>query len=151
MYMEFPTLNIPQYPIRMRRTTDGGVQFWDECRRRWLEATPEEWVRQNFLAYLISERGCPVQFVSTEYPVKVNGQSQRVDIMVFDSAAQPWLLVECKATDVPLSQEVLMQAARYNMVLNVPFLVVTNGVETRCFGRKSGESLLTPCQMPLWK
>ena len=149
--MKCPALNIPHYPVRMRRTADGGVQFWDECRRRWLEATPEEWVRQNFLAYLIADRGCPVQFITTEYPVKVNGQSQRVDIMVFDSAAQPWLLVECKATEVELSQTVLMQAARYNMVLNVPFLVVTNGLETRCFGRKEGESMLTPRQSPLWK
>ena len=149
--MDFSKLNLPYNPVRIRRVSDKSFQLWDRCRHKWLEATPEEWVRQNFIAYLIENLHYPEQFIRQEFPVNVNGQSQRADIVVFDSMGNPWLLVECKSTSVALSEDVIMQAARYNMEIHAPYLVVTNGLQHKCFGLNQMHSeMLVPCSMPKW-
>jgi hypothetical protein len=149
--MEFPKLNLPYNQLRIRRTATNSFKIWDQCRVKWLDATPEEWVRQNFIAYLIANKNCPVHYISQEYPVNLNGQSQRADILVFDSTGAPWLLVECKATEISLSENVMMQAARYNMVIKAPYLIVTNGLQHICLGRNAeSDGVLIPCELPNW-
>lgn len=122
-----PLLNLPDHGVKTRHTPEGDHVF-DPVRRRWVALTPEEWVRQHVLVHLMKDRGCPLSLIAVERSLQLNGLSKRADIVVHAHGAIPLLLVECKAPDVPLVQATLEQAARYNLVLRVPFLLVTNGL-----------------------
>ncbi len=101
-------------------------QLWDPVRKQWVAHTPEEWVRQLWLQYWIGA-GIPASRMQVEKGLHVHGQPRRTDVVVFDQAFQPWLLLECKAPTVQLKQSVFDQIARYNLTLQVPYLVVSNG------------------------
>ncbi len=119
---------VPQ--VRLQKQSEGGqILIFDPFRKRWLTLTPEEWVRQNVLSYLVDGRGYPFSLIATEVTIEVNGRSKRCDAVVYDKDARPLLIVEFKAQNVVLSQEVFDQIAVYNMALNVPYLFVSNGVE----------------------
>ena len=116
--------------ISARTKEEEGVKYiWDSLRGRWLLLTPEEWVRQHTIAWLVRERGIPELRISQEYPVNINGQHQRADIVVIDEFAKPPILVECKAPDVVLDHEVVMQAIRYNAVVGARYILLTNGLK----------------------
>lgn len=119
-------LNLPTYEFR---TTDQGGkrQIYDPIRQRYVRLTPEEWVRQHFLQYLIQDLDIPSGLLATEAPFQYDGQSWRADIVAHDRQGDPLLLVECKAPSVSIGQDAFDQGSRYNLVLNAPFLVVTNG------------------------
>ena len=102
-------------------------------RSGWLCPPPEEHVRQVFILYLLNVNGFPLSHLSVEHAVTVNGMTQRYDLVVFDDALQPYMVVECKAPHVKLTQKVAEQASRYNSVLKAPLLCVTNGVEKKVF------------------
>ena len=102
-------------------------------RQKWVVMTPEEHVRQVFILYLLNVKGFPLSHLSVEHAVTVNGMTQRYDLVVFDDELQPYMVVECKAPHVKLSQQVADQAARYNAVLRAPIVCVTNGVERKLF------------------
>lgn len=121
-------LNLPDYSFRTTER-DGKRFIYDSIRDRYVRLTPEEWVRQHFLQYLIEALDAPPGWIAVETPVRVQGQPQRADIVVHDRTGSPLLLVECKAPSHPIRQEVFDQSARYNTVLGAPFLVVTNGHE----------------------
>ena len=104
----------------------------DPVRRKDVVLTPEELLRQLVLRYLLDIKNYPPGRVRVEIGLKVNGQPRRVDILVFDAALQPWLLIECKSPKVALTEATFGQAARYNMALKVPFLAITNGLSTYC-------------------
>ena len=109
------------------RETDGRREVLDPVRRRWVALTPEEEVRQQTI-YLLHERyGYPLELMQVEGAITVNGQSRRCDIVTYGKDGRPWMIVECKRPDVPLSQKVCDQACRYNTVLQVPYLLLTNG------------------------
>ena len=91
--------------------------------------TPEEWVRQHVLNYLHQHLAYPRNRIAVEVSLKLNGLSKRADIVVYDAQMQPWMIVECKAADVVMDQKVFDQAARYNLTMRVPFLVITNGMK----------------------
>lgn len=131
----YPKLNLPPAGLRLVRR-GGAVHVWDRVRRCWLVLTPEEWVRQHFLSYLIGVRGVAPALIAEEYPVDVAGQPQRADIVVFDSAMNPAMLVECKAPDVKISEEVLAQAVRYNAVVGAATVVLTNGLDHYVYARR---------------
>ena len=95
--------------------------------------TPEEWVRQHFLLYLHAELGYPFSLLAVEKTISVNHMKKRFDIAVFDSSAKALILVECKAPEIKLSQATLDQAGRYNISMNVPYMIVTNGINHFCF------------------
>lgn len=124
-------LKFPSYNFRTRRV-ERGVEIWDNIRKKWLLLTPEEWVRQHTVAYLIQELNYPQGLISVERSLKVNGLQKRADIVVFDKTSNPFLLAECKAPEVEISQGVFDQAARYNLTLKVPYLMVTNGLRHFC-------------------
>jgi hypothetical protein len=124
-------LHFPSYPFRTRRV-ERGVEIWDIIRKKWLLLTPEEWVRQHTVAYLINDLQYPQGLISVERSLKVNGLQKRADIVVFDKTSIPFLLVECKAPEIEISQGVFDQAARYNLTLKVPYLMVTNGLRHFC-------------------
>lgn len=121
-------LNLPPYPFRI---TERNNQFFlfDEIRKKTLLITPEEWVRQHFIQYLILQKKYPKTLIQLEGGMKLNGQSKRSDILVFNSLGEKVLLVECKAPTVKITQVVFDQIARYNIVHRVPLLAVTNGLQ----------------------
>ena len=124
-------LNLPEYDLR-QEMRDGRLHVLDPFRRRWLQLTPEEEVRQRFVAYLLHEKGYPASLMRTEHTLHLNGMVRRCDILVDKPAGIPSLMVECKAPSVKINQKVFDQAARYNLVLRLPFLVLTNGIQHFC-------------------
>lgn len=120
------TLNLPAYEFRTTEQ-NGKRQIYDPIRQRYVRLTPEEWVRQHFLQYLTQELGVPSGLLATEAPFQYDEQSWRADIVAYDRQGDPLLLVECKAPSVSIGQDAFDQGSRYNLVLDAPFLVVTNG------------------------
>lgn len=129
---ELPKLIFGDISARIK-DVDGQKYIWDALRGKWLVLTPEEWVRRHAIDWLISHKQVPSLRISQEYPVDVNGQHQRADIVVVDDAAKPLILVECKAPDVAIDNEVVMQAVRYNQVLKARYVVLTNGRGMWCY------------------
>ncbi len=122
-------LNLPEYQFKIQRAEGGKLYIFDEIRKKNILLTPEEWVRQNFIRHMNEEHKIPLSLMILEKEVLLNGQKKRIDILVYDTAGKPNILVECKATNIKISQETFDQAARYNMVTSVPYLIVTNGLE----------------------
>jgi hypothetical protein len=114
------------------RTHNNIEQVFDPIRKKWVVFTEEEKVRQFFILYLINELKIPASHISVERKITVNGLAKRYDIVVYKEAV-PWMVVECKAPHIPLTQEVLEQAGRYNQTLNAEFIGVTNGATQRFF------------------
>lgn len=101
--------------------------IFDEFRKRWVLLTQEEWVRQNFLQYLTRVKRYPASLIAIEKEIKLGELKKRFDIVVYDKSTKPWMIVECKEMNVALDKSVLDQVLRYNISLNVPYLVITNG------------------------
>lgn len=106
--------------------------IFDPIRRRRILLTPEEYVRQQLIHFLIEERGVPAGLISVEKGLTVNGLTKRCDILVHDTSGQPAMLIECKAKSVNLTQQTFDQVARYNIALRVPWLLISNGDEMFC-------------------
>lgn len=126
--MELVPLNLPSYPFKIIER-EGKYYIFDFIRKKELMLSPEEWVRQHFVQYLILEKGISKNYISLEKGLQLHDLKKRTDILVFDNNTMPYILVECKAPQVKITQAVFDQAARYNMVYNVKYLVVTNGLE----------------------
>ena len=127
-------------PISARIKEENGEKYiWDPLRKIWLVLTPEEWVRQHVIAWLIGYKGIPALRISQEHPVNINGQHQRADIVVVDNFAKPYILVECKARDIAIDDEVKMQAMRYNAVVKARYILLTNGRKLFCYEYSEGQ------------
>lgn len=111
----------------MTREHEGRREVLDPVRRRWVALTPEEWVRQQTIRQLHHRYGYPLELMQVEGALSVNGMTRRCDIVVYDPTGKPRMIVECKQPEVALSQKVCDQACRYNTVLQVPLLLLTNG------------------------
>src|SRR5690242_18422847 len=107
-------VNYPQPAFKMEER-NGQRFIFDTIRKRWLLLTEEEWVRQNFVAFLITAQHYPATLIALEKSLTLNGLKKRFDILVYDAAHQPWMLVECKAPQVVLNDAVLQQVLRYNI------------------------------------
>lgn len=94
--------------------------------------TPEEWVRQHLVSYLVEDRKYPASLIAVEMPLKYNRMERRADLVLFSKQGNPLLIAECKAPTIKITQEALDQAVRYNIVLKVCYLVITNGIEHYC-------------------
>lgn len=124
-------LNLPDYSFQLE-TRQGQPCIFDPVRKKFLVLTPEEWVRQNFVQFLIQEKKYPASLIGIEVGLKYNALRKRADVLIYSSAAEPLLLVECKAPSVKISQDTFDQIARYNMQFKVKYLVVTNGLDHYC-------------------
>jgi hypothetical protein len=122
----------PQTANIKLRDIDGRREVFDIVRNRFVALTPEEWVRQNVIHYLHFELGYPLELLQVEGTITLNGMTLRCDIVVYDSEVRPLVIVECKRETVPLTQKVIDQACRYNLVLHVPYLCLTNGPNQIC-------------------
>ncbi|MEP7142322.1 MAG: type I restriction enzyme HsdR N-terminal domain-containing protein [Ferruginibacter sp.] len=130
----------PPYQPKIKNQQDKEFIF-DEIRKQWIMLTPEEWVRQNFLQYLIRVKKYPASLVAVEKEIQLGDLIKRFDIVVYDRNITPWMIIECKEMDVALTGQVLNQALRYNISLNVPFIVITNG--SHCYGFSGNSGILT--------
>ena len=119
-------IEYPSYQPKIKKENNKELIF-DEVRKRWVILTPEEWVRQNFLNYLTGIKKYPASLIAIEKEVKLGELKKRFDIVVYDRNSKPWMIVECKEMNVALGKIVLDQVLRYNISLNVPYLVITNG------------------------
>ena len=128
---EFIELNLPMADLRLR-VEGQSKQIFDSVRKKYVALTPEEWVRQHFIHFMINNKNYPASLIGVEMQVKVNEMSQRSDIVVFQRDGKPWLMVECKAPYITINQDTFYQAARYNISLKVPYIVITNGLEHYC-------------------
>lgn len=129
---ELPKLNFPAIRLRARRRGEA-VEVWDSLRGIYLVLTPEEWVRQHLIGYLVTQCGAQPTRIVQEYAVALNGQPQRADVVVVDDAARPLLVAECKAPHVKITQRTFAQAVRYNSVLGARYVVLTNGLQHYCW------------------
>ncbi|MBL7817126.1 MAG: type I restriction enzyme HsdR N-terminal domain-containing protein [Saprospiraceae bacterium] len=118
--------------LTVRKNRAGKLEVYDIVRRKYIILQPEEMVRQLVIHYLISEKNAPLSKMRVEMGLTVNELSKRCDILVFDNNVHPFFLVECKAATVKIDQSVFEQIARYNLPLQVPYLMVTNGLTTYC-------------------
>jgi len=125
------SLNLPTYSFNLKLIEQRKYIF-DFIRKKYVILTPEEWVRQNFLKYLVEEKKYPASLIVVEKEFKLNNLSKRSDAVVYNKSGNPFLIVECKAANVKIDQNVFDQIARYNMVLNVDLLVVSNGLQHFC-------------------
>lgn len=122
-----PALNLPACEFRLREA-GGKVEIYDPFRRRYVRLTPEEWVRQHFVQFLVREQGVPAALVAVEAAFTYQDMPRRADLIIHNRQGRPLLMVECKAPDVTIQQRVFDQVARYNKVVQARYLVVTNGL-----------------------
>lgn len=125
-------LNLPQFEYQIKHISDI-PHIWDIIRKKYVQVTPEEWVRQHFVHYLIKDNGYPKGLISCEKGLEVNTLKKRSDILVYNRQMEPYLLVECKSVDIKIDQKVFQQAAMYNKKIGAPHVCVTNGLKTFCF------------------
>ncbi len=124
-------LNLPQYSFRIKER--GGKRYiFDAMRQKWVVLTPEEWVRQNFIRFLITEKNYPSALISIEHPIRMNRLNFRSDAVIYTKSGEPLVIIECKAPEVKISQAAFDQIVRYNFDLKVKYLMVTNGINHYC-------------------
>lgn len=120
-------LNLPPYEYKLKKA-DGKLFIFDVIRKKYIYLSPEEWVRQHFVNYLVSEMRYPRSLITVEDGLQYNQRRKRTDIVVFDRDGRPWMVVECKAPVVELSEKSVFQASVYNSTLKAPFIAITNGL-----------------------
>lgn len=124
-------LNLPPFDYKIK-TENSDNRIFDIIRKKYFLLTPEEWVRQHFIHYLINHCYYPRSLISIETGLKYNKLRKRSDIIVYDKSGSPFLLVECKSADIRISKKAVFQVATYNQTVQAPFLVVTNGMGFIC-------------------
>jgi hypothetical protein len=139
-------LRFPEPQFRIKKERDKQYIF-DEIRRMWLLLTEEEWVRQNFVNYLKGELDYPSSLIALEKEIWLNDVKKRFDILVYDRQHKPWMMIECKAPQVQLSENVLQQLLRYTMSVPVSYLLITNG-ETTIGWKKEEDELRLLSMLP---
>lgn len=125
------SLNLPSFEYKVKKV-DGKVFIFDILRKKYMVLTPEEWVRQHFVHYMINHLKYPRALIKIETGLIYNTLLKRFDIAVFNREGKPWLLVECKSPQQPVDQEVLRQASVYNLTIKARYVVLTNGLTHKC-------------------
>ena len=121
-------LNLPHYEFKIKKEEEK-ILILDTQRKKYVKLTPEEWVRQNFIHYLMSEKNYPAALIAIEKELKINGMRKRCDAVVYNLDAEPIMIIEFKAPEVSISQKVFDQVAVYNTKLKVQYLIVSNGLQ----------------------
>jgi hypothetical protein len=142
-------VNFPE-PVFRFKEENGKEMIFDFIRKQWLLLNEEEWVRQNFVQFLVQEIKYPLELIAVEKEIQLGELKKRFDILVYDSDHKPWMLIECKAAEINLDEKVLHQVLRYNISMPANFLVITNGQFTYAWEKINGE-LREIKQMPVWK
>lgn len=124
---DFPTLNLPKYNFKIVNKNDAYYIF-DSIRAKYYKLNPEEWVRQNFIEFLVNDRKVSKSLIAVEKEIIVNELKRRFDVVVYNKDYNPEILIECKAPKIKINQNVFEQIATYNIILKCRYLVVTNGL-----------------------
>jgi len=124
-------LNLPDYDIKLKGT-DNNILIWDRLRKKYVALTPEEWVRQHFINFLINEKRYSEGLIVNEVQINLNNCRRRCDSVVYDQTVTPLMIIEYKSPEIKISQAVFDQIIRYNFVLRVKYLTVSNGMEHYC-------------------
>lgn len=130
-HSELPPLNLPPLELKVKSTQEG-VRVYDVLREKYVALTPEEFVRQHFINWLVNYLHFPASNIAVESGIRVNGTKKRVDTMIVDRTASPLMIVEFKAPGVSITQDTFDQIVRYNMALRAKYLVVSNGLHHYC-------------------
>lgn len=125
------SLNLPKYEAKIERKSEK-VRIWDALRQRYVTLTPEEWVRQHFIHFLIRYKHYPSALLANEITLQLNGMKRRCDTVLYDRTMTPRMIIEYKAPHIAIDQKVFDQISRYNLVLRVDYLVVSNGLQHYC-------------------
>ena len=125
------SLNLPPYATKVA-VRDGKNTIWDIIRRKYVALTPEEWVRQHFVHFLVEHKGYPASLLANEVALTLNGSSRRCDTVLYDRTLSPRMIIEYKAPHIPITQKVFDQISRYNLVFRVDYLIVSNGLSHYC-------------------
>jgi hypothetical protein len=128
-------INFPEPGFKIK-TVEGKEFIFDRLRKKWVILSPEEWVRQNIIQYLLSDKHYPSTLIAIEKEIKLGELKKRFDILVYNKLHQPWMMIECKAMSVKLDEKVLDQVLRYNLSVPVSYIVISNGTTTYCWHRK---------------
>lgn len=142
-------INYPDPGFRIKKE-DGKEFIFDKLRKKWLLLTPEEWVRQNFVQYLIQIKNYPSSLIALEKEIRLGELKKRFDILVYNKDHQPRMMIECKAGEVKLDEAVLQQVLRYNISVPVKYIVITNGGFTHAW-QKESDGLQPIHEIPNWK
>lgn len=121
-------LNFPNFVFRFKNS-ENKVSIFDEIRKKFVKLTPEEWVRQNVVRFLIEDKKYPKSLINVEKVLKINGLIKRYDVVVFNNEGSILVLIECKAPEIKISQATFDQIARYNLTMKAEYLMVTNGLK----------------------
>lgn len=141
-------INFPEPSFRMKQQ-GGNDYIFDPVRKKWILLTPEEWVRQNFVQYLVQVKKYPLTLIALEKMMMLGELRKRFDILVYDRLHQPWMMIECKAPSVLLDDKVLHQLLRYHIAVPAGWLVITNG--STSYGWEKREGQLHPLELlPDW-
>lgn len=146
----FEALSLPAYNLRISKDSEGIIYFFDILRNKNVVATPEEWVRQHFVNFLISHLQYPKSFIVNEKGLNLNGTKRRCDTLIYSRDLRPLCIIEYKRPSVEITRNVFDQIARYNSVLNAPFLIVSNGIKHYCC-RYTGEGYNFMKSIPLYE
>ena len=131
MNNNFPRLNLPPFSYKLSKS-NGKYLIFDVLRKKYVTLTPEEWVRQHFTHYLLEFKKYPAGLLANEVQIKLNGTTKRCDTILFKKDMKARMIVEYKAPSVEITQAVFNQITRYNIVLHVDYLIVTNGLKHFC-------------------
>ncbi|MCK9156057.1 MAG: type I restriction enzyme HsdR N-terminal domain-containing protein [Paludibacteraceae bacterium] len=124
-------LNLPKYSFKIKES-EGKKCIFDRCRRKFVALTPEEWVRQNMVEFLIKEKEYTPSLIGNEVTVKMNNMQKRCDTVIYDRSGMPILIIEYKAPHIEITQKTFDQIAMYNFKLKVNYLIVSNGINHYC-------------------
>lgn len=142
-------ISYPDPSFRVKKK-DGKEFIFDPLRKKWLILTPEEWVRQNFISFLLVEKKYPASLIALEKEINLGELKKRFDILVYDSLHRPWLMVECKSMEIKLDEAVMQQVLRYTISTPVTFIIITNGIQTKAW-EKNDNGLVELTDIPQYQ
>lgn len=141
-------INYPEPDFRFKE--EAGKKFiYDIVRKQWFQITEEEWVRQNFIRVLIHQKKYPVSLFAVEKEMKLGELSKRFDILVYDRNHKPWMMIECKAPEIKLTEKVIEQILNYHISIPCEYLIITNGKDTFGWHKQNAEMKLIE-ELPIW-
>ena len=143
-------IRYPNHPYKIKEDEERREFIFDELRKVWIRLTSEEWVRQNFAQYLVQVMKYPASYVAIEREIRLGERKKRFDLLVFNKAAQPWMMIECKKMERPLDKSVIWQILHYNIAVPVKYLVITNGEQSLAYVK--GQLDFEPVEeLPEWE
>ena len=133
-------LNLPEYPFKITASEDKKMWIYDSFRKKKIILTPEEWVRQNLLTYLVKEKEYPASLISIESGIRVNQLEKRYDALIYNRKGAPVMLIECKAPGIPINQNTFDQISAYNLTVSADYFLLSNGLKHYCCRIKKPEN-----------